>query len=206
MNKLLLTVSSVAAATALSIGGSCTPTTTTNTNTAITNTTVNTNTVAAAVFNPTASHTLILADVNGQWASGATASSEYGSDSWAAKQATGAPDVDVFGDNSSAWAPLEKNKGLETLELTYSKAVYASGVRIRENLGDGAVTLVELKDVDGTYHMVWINKTDGTTGLNYLQIPVQKTTYKVNGVRISLNTTLSPDDWAEIDAVQLVGE
>lgn len=215
MNKTVLTISALAAATVLTLGASCTKTTTTNTNgktntntvtTKVnTNAAVNTNTTPAVVFNAAATSAQVLADVNGQWAATATASTQYGSDSWSANQATGEPDVDVEGDNANAWAPLEKNKGTETLELSFTKAVYASGVRIRESLGEGAVTKVELKDIDGNYHSVF-SGTDSTSGLNYLQIAVATTTYKVNGVRVTLNTTLSPNDWAEIDAVQLVGQ
>lgn len=184
--------------------------TSTNTNTTSNaNATVTTNAVAntntAPVFKATATNAQILADVNGQWAATATASSEYGSDSWAAKQATGVPNVAAFGDDAKAWAPLEKNKGTETLELSYATAIFASGVRIRESLGSGAVTIVELKDIDGVYHVVYTGP-DSTSGLNYLQIAVPTTTYKVNGVRVTLDTTLSPDNWTEIDAVQLVGE
>lgn len=205
VKKFIIVASSVAAAAAL-MGASCTKTANTNTK-ASTNTTVttNTNTTPAVVFNASATNAKILADVNGQWATTATASTEYGSDSWAAKQATGEPNVTAFGDDASAWAPLEKNKGLETLELSYAKAVNVSGLRIRENSGDGTVTGVELKDIDGTYHMILPAPTDSTKGLNYLQIAIPTTTYKVNGVRITFNTTLSPDEWTEIDAVQLVG-
>lgn len=185
------------------------PTTATNTvttNTTNTNTTnSNVNTVTDTVtFDAKASDAAILADVNGQWATSATASSQYGSDSWSAKQATGVPDVDTYGDNAKAWAPEEKNKGTETLEVTFTKAVYASGVRVRENLGSGAVTKLELKDIDGKYYTIW-EGTDTTEGLDYLQAAVEKTTYKVNGVKVTLDTTKSPTDWTEIDAVQLVG-
>lgn len=181
-----------------------TPTTTTTTT--VTNVTSNVNTtVDTVVFDAEATDAVVLADVNGQWATGATASSQYGSDSWAAKQATGKPNVDVYGDNAKAWAPEEKNKGVETLEVTFTKAVYAEGVRIRENLGSGAVTKLELKDIDGVYHTVWTG-TDTTKDLNYLQAAIERTAYKVNGVKVTFDTTKSPTDWVEVDAVQLVGE
>ncbi len=40
-----------------------------------------------------------------QWASGATASSEYTYTSWGAVQATGAPNTNSCGDQSTAWSP-----------------------------------------------------------------------------------------------------
>lgn len=214
-------MTSVTAVVLLTLGAGCGTTTPTDqtaktntdvvTNTVTTNTTTTTNAngnvnteVDTVVFDAKATDAVILADVNGQWATSATASSQYGSDSWSAKQATGKPNVDVYGDNSKAWAPEEKNKGTETLEVTFTKAVYAEGVRVRENLGDGAVTKIELKDISGVYHSVWAG-TDATKDLNYLQAAIEKTTYKVNGVKVTLDTTKSPNDWTEIDAVQLVG-
>lgn len=218
MNKKFFYVTSIVTTALLTLGAGCssskttapstnktTPvvnTTTTNTNT-VTN--VNTTEVAAVVFDEAASDKAIKADVNGQWAKSATASTSYGTDSWSAKQATGEPNVNEYGDDVNAWAPAEQNKGLETLELTYAKAVSAIGVRIRENDGSGAVTKVELKDVDGKYYTVW-EGTDTTKGLNYFQVPVDKTTYKVSGVRVTVDTTKVPTEWVEIDAVQLVGE
>ncbi|MFA6475632.1 MAG: hypothetical protein WCV88_05570 [Patescibacteria group bacterium] len=228
--KTLLSALSVGAASLLLIGVGCTSntatttttppkttttntpsTTTTTTNTSKTNTSkTNTNTTVTVTtsdntFDETATDAAIQQDVNGQWAATATASTEYGTDSWAAKQATSLPNVESYGDNGNSWAHLERNKGLETLSLTYSKAAYATGVRIHETYGSGAVTKVELKDIDGVYHSVWAG-TDTTTSIGYLQIPVDKTSYQVNGVRITVDTTLVPDEWVEIDAVQLVGE
>jgi len=150
----------------------------------------------------------ILADTNGQWAVSATASTTYndatGDASWSAQQTTGAPNVTKYADSVYAWAPKEKNKGTVTLELTYADPVYATNVRIFENLGSGAATKVELKDIDGVYHEVWTG-TDPTKGLNYLQVNLSQRSYKSNTVRITLDTTKSPEEWVEVDAVQLVG-
>ncbi|OGY86331.1 MAG: hypothetical protein A2233_02775 [Candidatus Kerfeldbacteria bacterium RIFOXYA2_FULL_38_24] len=180
--------------------------TTSNTNQAVANVNTNTtDTTNTAAFNAKANNSAILSDAYGQWANGATASTQYGSEDWSAKQATNTPDVTEYGDDSNAWAPAEKNKGTETLELTYAKAVYVNGVRIRESSGSGAVSAVELKDIDGNYHSIW-SGIDTTKELNYFQIPVTTTTYKVNGVRITFDTTLLPEDWVEVDAVQLVGK
>ena len=40
-----------------------------------------------------------------QWASSATAGSEYSNTDWSANQATGAPDTPDCGDQETAWAP-----------------------------------------------------------------------------------------------------
>ncbi|EKD78399.1 MAG: hypothetical protein ACD_41C00349G0003 [uncultured bacterium] len=200
---ILASVLSAGTAGLLLIGAGCTGTTTPTTTTTTTN--KNTPAVEGVTFDVTASDAEVEADDNGQWAKTATASSEYGTDSWAAKQATGQPNVDVYGDNISAWAHLEKNKGEETIEVTFAKAVNAVGVRIRETYGSGAVTKVELIDLGGQYYTIW-EGTDSTVGLGYLQVPVDITEYLVNGVRVTVDTSLVPNEWAEIDAVQLVGE
>lgn len=207
-------VLSLAAVALLAAGGGCTSSDTTktnantkpaaNTNTTKSNTNEKVNDVAKATFDAAAKPKAILADKNGQWATTATASSEYGADSWSAKQATGKPNVDVFGDNSSAWAPLEKNKGVETLELSYAKAVNALGVRVHETYGVGTITKVELKDSEGTYYTIW-EGDDSLTDIGYLQAPVEKTDYLVNGVKLTFDTTKVATEWAEVDAVQLVG-
>lgn len=182
-------------------GAACTSTT------PATNTTANTTVpdTEEVAFDDTATAAEVKGDKNGQWATAATASSEYGTDSWAAKQATGAPNVDVYGDNGYAWAHLAKDSGLQTLEVTFADPVNATGVRVRETYGSGAVTEVELIDLGGQYYTIW-EGTDPTVGLGYLQIPVEATEYLVNGVRVTVNTSLVPNEWAEIDAVQLVGE
>lgn len=165
-----------------------------------------TKTQTATVSN--VSDSTILSDTNGQWAVSAAASSSYnnavGSDSWSAQQATGAPNVAAYGDNGNAWAPKEKNRGIETLEVTFANPVYATSVRVKESFGSGAITKVELKDVDGNYHVIWTG-IDPIKGMSNLQIKFNKTDYLVNAVKITLDTTKAPDEWTEIDSVQLVG-
>lgn len=147
-------------------------------------------------------------DADGQWASGATASSSYndaqGDASWSAMQATLAPNVDHYGDDGHAWAPKTPDGGIEWLDLTYAKPVHASEIRIRESCGSGAVIKVELVDDQGTSHLIW-QGNDPTTELNYLIIKFPPTSYKTNRVKITLATNVIPG-WDEIDAVQLVGK
>ncbi|MFA5995865.1 MAG: hypothetical protein WCW27_01020 [Patescibacteria group bacterium] len=209
MKKTILSLTTLTTAVLLTLGAGCGTTTQTQTqtqkptNTTATNT--NTNTATVTTFNEEATNAEITAEKNGQWATSATASTQYGTDSWSAKQATAEPNVETYGDNSRAWAPAEKNKGTQTLELTYTKAAVPTGIRIHENLGSGAVSKVEVKNIDGEYKTVW-QGTDKTEGLAYLQLPVTGVTDKVNGVKITVDTTKAPTDWVEIDAVQLVGE
>ena len=149
----------------------------------------------------------IKSDPNGQWATQATASSTYndakGTAQWSANQATGAPNVDKYGDNGAAWAPKTQEGGIEWLDLKYPKPVHATEVRVRESCGSGAVIKIEVYDEQGGAHTVW-QGNDPTTELNYLIAKFPKTAFKTDRVKVTLATNVIPG-WKEIDAVQLVG-
>jgi hypothetical protein len=146
-------------------------------------------------------------DPAGQWAASATASSTYsdatGQARYSAWQATGAPNVDQEGDNGNAWASKTPDAGIEWINLGFSRPVAATGLRIRESDGAGAVIKVDLIDTQGTVHPLWSGK-DPTKGINYLMLTFPKTNFKVDHVKITLATNLV-SGWNEIDAVQLLG-
>lgn len=146
-------------------------------------------------------------DPNGQWAIQASASSSYndaqGTAQWSANQATGAPNVEKYGDDGRAWTSKTPDGGIEWLDLKYPKPVHASEVRVRESCGSGAVIKIEVYDEQGTAHAVW-QGNDPTTELNYLMVKFPKTTFKTDRVKVTLATNVIPG-WNEIDAVQLVG-
>ena len=149
----------------------------------------------------------IKRDPNGQWAIQATASSTYndaqGTAGWSANQATGAPNVDKYGDDGAAWTSKTPDGGIEWLDLKYPKPVLATEVRVRESCGSGAVIKIELYDEQGAAHVVW-QGNDPTTDLNYLMVKFPKTTFKTDRVKVTLATNVVAG-WNEIDAVQLVG-
>jgi Ca2+-binding RTX toxin-like protein len=133
-------------------------------------------------------------------------SSQYSATAWAATQALGAPDTPYYGDIASAWAPLPINGTREFLTVGFDTPVYSDGVTIRETLGNGFVTRVDVQDGDGAYHTVWAG-TDPTLpgspeefNLNWAE-----TAYQVTGVRISVDTDHNLSTWEEIDSVQLHG-
>jgi hypothetical protein len=147
-------------------------------------------------------------DPDGQWAVKAASSSSYnnaqGDASWSAMQATGAPNVDHYGDDGHAWAPSMPDAGIEWLDLNYARPVHATGVRVRESCGSGAVIRLELFDEQGKAHQIW-QGLDPTKELNYLEISFPRTDYKTNRVKVTLATNTIPG-WNEIDAVQLLGK
>ena len=149
----------------------------------------------------------IKTDPNGQWAIQATASSTYnnaqGTAPWSANQATGAPNVEKYGDDGKAWTSKTPDSGIEWLDLKYPKPVHATEVRVRESCGSGAVIKIEVYDEQGAAHAVW-QGNDPTTELNYLMVKFPKTTFKTDRVKVTLATNVVTG-WNEIDAVQLVG-
>lgn len=155
----------------------------------------------------------ILRNPNGQWAIDAEASSSYGSavgknQSWSAEQMTGEPNVEKYGDNGKAWASKDPDKGIEWVELTFPKSVYATGLKIRQNYNPGAIIKIAFYDEKGNREIVWddIDKTKYQLNtIHWFNASFEKTSYKTKKVRITLATN-SVKGWNEIDAVQLIGE
>ena len=140
-----------------------------------------------------------------QWASGAAASSQYyDTGSWAAAQATGAPNVANCNDEWRAWASLNPN-GEEWLELTYDQPVRPTEIRIYEVYAPGSIVKVEVKESGGSYRQVY-SATPQPVGscLRTLVIPITGVTEFISTVRISLDQRPIAD-WNEIDAVRLTG-
>jgi hypothetical protein len=138
-----------------------------------------------------------------QWASSATASSQYESDLWSTTQATGAPNVLSCNDESKAWASAGAN--LDWLELQYVTPVRASEIRIYEVWAPGSIVKVELKDVSGAYHSVYTASPQLHSGcLRVLRIPITSLTEPVTAIRLTLDQRVI-GDWNEIDAVRLLG-
>ncbi|MBX7235512.1 MAG: hypothetical protein K1X65_14090 [Caldilineales bacterium] len=136
----------------------------------------------------------------GQWATTATASSEYANPDWSANQATGAPNVETCSDNIYAWAPAPSGPDPEWLRLGYATPVYATAVRVRESWVTGSVKGIDLVEPDGTIHTLTI-PADTTPCPGLFVVTFPQTTYVV--VEVIVHTQIA--DWEEIDAVELVG-
>ncbi len=155
-----------------------------------------------------------------QWAVSAKASSSYAGDygqqrdDYSPFAATGQPDVFNCTDNQKAWVTEKENDRLHWLELTYNDEIYVSKVKVRETLGPGSVTKIELKNnteyftfwegqdnrrkkpCPGYFEKDFVFQLDNTTQINM-------TPFKTDTVKITLDTDI--DDWNEIDAVELIG-
>ncbi|MHC5115218.1 MAG: M12 family metallo-peptidase, partial [Planctomycetota bacterium] len=131
--------------------------------------------------------------------------SQYGNNGFSAAQALGAPDVFTYGNDPLAWASANQNGSLEHITLGFGSLVYATGVTVRETLGNGFVTRVDVLDLDDQYQTVWTGGDPSAQGApaDFL-IQWAQTSYLVKGVRIYVDTGATTG-WEEIDAVQIHG-
>lgn len=140
-----------------------------------------------------------------QWATTATASSEYGG-GWAASEATGAPDVYPYcGDEYGAWASASSNT-IDWLEVSFTTPVYPTQVNIYQTYNPDVITEIELFFTAGGSYVIPV-----TPSAPYVDCPAQIFSQDipagfglVDRVRITVDQTLS-GNWSEIDAVELVG-
>jgi len=161
--------------------------------------------VEATPVEPTQTPTVgELAEIR-QWAISATASSWYGTGTnWSPSQVTGAPDVEVCGDDTHAWASMDSS-AVEWLELTYANPVNPTQINIVQSYNPSYVVKVELYDVNGNYHEVYSGNGVKQDACPFtLSIPVENVGYQAVGVKITIDQS-TVQDWNEIDAVELVG-
>lgn len=132
-------------------------------------------------------------------------SSQWGVPQWSAEQVLGIPNVATYSDDANAWASSSKNGTIETLTLGFGIPVHASGVTIRETLGNGFVTKIEVLSADNKYSQVW-NGIDTATANVVADFTANfsPTPFLVKGVRLTINTD-HVEGWEEIDSVALIG-
>lgn len=169
----------------------------------------------AAAIRTALAEEAIASEPRGQWAVAASASSTYSGDktptaktSYSPAAATGAPNVDRYGDNGNSWATETADKGIEWLEVKFDKPVNATQIHIRQSYSPGAIIKVELIGDDGSKNTVWEGvdtQAYAPDAIAWFDRSFDKTAYRVAGARITLATNAVPG-WNEIDAVQLLGD
>jgi len=145
-----------------------------------------------------------------QWADTASATSNYGpseGDPWNASQATGAPDVDPnCGDVDKAWASKEKDT-VDILTLGYPVAVIPSEIRVFQTYNPGQVVKLEVKGPSGQSTVIYEGAptaSDACPVEGYIQnLDVG---FPVDTVLVTIDQSKLGIGWAEIDAVELVGQ
>ena len=115
------------------------------------------------------------------------------------------PNTFRYGDFATAWSPLFENGSQEFLTLGYTTPVFATGVDVRETLGNGFVTQIDLLDISGIYHTVFTGPDTTAQGApGDLIVSFPTTSYLVKGVKVYVDTNHSLTTYEEIDAVQLL--
>jgi hypothetical protein len=139
-----------------------------------------------------------------QWASSASASSEFGSSDWSAQQAVGEPNTAACGDQITAWASADYD-GVDWLDVGFATPVVPTQINIHESYTPGSIIKVEVRDTDGTFHTVWEDTPNSVSQCpRVFTVNVSNIDFKVTSVLISVDQSVLAD-WDEIDAVELVG-
>lgn len=139
-----------------------------------------------------------------QWAGYAEASTQYGDSSWSAFQATGAPDVyPDCGDFASAWAMADFDT-LDWIEVDYAKPVIPTEINIYETYNPGRVVAVDVVNLDGDYITIYDAAPETVEDCPSILTIYPNIDYPIYGLLLYVDT-VGLGDWAEIDAVELVG-
>jgi hypothetical protein len=129
-------------------------------------------------------------------------SSQYGTDSWAAMQVLGPPNVfPRSGDDVNAWASAGADTGVEFLEVELVEPHRLSGVDVFETYNPGAVTRIELIDAEGVRHEVY-QASAAVLGqpAHARKVDFDCTAFEVTAIRVTIDSGAVPG-WNEIDAI-----
>lgn len=140
-----------------------------------------------------------------QWASTATATSQYGETSWSATQATGPADTLQCGDYGTAWASATST-GQDTLTLQFAQPVNPSSVLIYQSYNPGAIVGLDLLPADGgaPISVGGVEDASGIPCPGILVVDILEDTPPISGVALHLDQSIT-GSWNEIDAVRLIG-
>lgn len=151
-----------------------------------------------------------------QWANGGTASTSYSL--FEPEFAAGAPDADKCDDARAAWASDGEGDTVDWLAMEFDTSVYIEEINIYQNNIKGAISKVEVS-ADG---IEWTQVYSGSVAdWSWGSCDITDTTvfydiftlddanaefpdFAINKVKITVDQTIA-EQWAEIDAVQLVG-
>jgi len=141
-----------------------------------------------------------------QWASSATAGSEYSSTDWSAERATGMPDVDVCQDDVNAWAS-STSYGDDWIDLGYDIPVSPTEINIYQSYSPSQVVEVDIVDLNGTPWIAWTGnpvQVDSCPDIMTITIELDEPMY-INHVIVFVDQSVLNTSFVEIDAVELVG-
>ena len=161
--------------------------------------------VNSVAFFPPEVESAAAADVEvRQWAMGAAASSQYSEPGWSAQQAVGEPDLyPDCGDSVSAWASSSSST-VEWLEVVYTTPVVPTEINIYETYNPGQIVTVEVRDQNNELHSVYTASPQTLDDCATILTVFPDVDFAVSAVRITVDQSVV-NNWAEIDAVELVG-
>ncbi len=144
-----------------------------------------------------------------QWATSAAAE-DYYSDAFLPQNAAGAPDASDC-DGDGLWA-TEFRSAIASITLTYASAVIPTEINVYQNNVQGAIAEIEVSADNVNWTSIY--EGDPTTAVDgscdplkqyddILSVPVTNVDKAISYVRITVDSR-TINDWAEIDAVQLV--
>ena len=173
-------------------------------------------TTASPTANPTGSPTSSDTADNeiSQWPELAVASSRYGGDpsgQWGEDTLLGPPQVTECADDPRAWASQEKNS-VESVAVGYEIPVVPTKIRIVENFNPGNISRIELLapsgkpgETDVVYKVTDADVTVVVPGCpQIIEVTVPPQSRTVDAVLVEVDQR-DVGDWAEIDAIQLIG-
>ncbi|RLB57231.1 MAG: hypothetical protein DRJ42_01115 [Deltaproteobacteria bacterium] len=136
----------------------------------------------------------------GTWPASARASSSYGG-YWGAGHATGSPGLyPVSGDLPGAWAPREREKGVDWLELAFDALEPVRTIRVFETYGAGATFAVTVIHGRGE-SLVWQDAPAPVSGAQVLEIELPRP-QRIEGVCVYVDNAIP--GWPQIDTVGLL--
>jgi hypothetical protein len=138
-----------------------------------------------------------------EWASDATASSEYSPTDWSAKQVVGPPDTLQAGDARTAWAAKEADAGMEWLRVTFPLPLRISRIRVLETYVPGGIVAVDVIGQDGVRRRAWEGNDPGGEAPVWFEAELHGA---IGREAVIVLDTRKNSGWEEIDAVELVGE
>ncbi|WP_291726887.1 OmpA family protein [Bernardetia sp.] len=157
-------------------------------------------------------HSTIFAQSNNEvlWANKVIDfSSEYFDEAnptqYTAKQILGKPNVlPAIWQSPCAWSPARPEaRQDEWIKVGFEKAISVKQVAIAESFGAGAISAIILYDLEGKGHLIYKNQRTEPVSTQGRMLNVflkEKTKYKVNAVKIKLNT-IDVGGWNNIDAI-----
>jgi hypothetical protein len=126
---------------------------------------------------------------------------------WSPEQATAAPDTTIRGDFPSAWAPRVVAAGKEWLRLEFLEPADLDQVRVHDSNVPGAIVSIAALLSGGTEIPLRLSEEANRASTDPRIVTgkcPEGAALNTAAILVTLDTTRTPNNWPEIDAVELV--